>query len=280
MTVEAAEVAAAQAVEGQSAAVEAGTPEAKQPSMAEQLAAKQAALKAEAGEPGAQDKSPTDVPGEGDSDKPDAKPSLDSENLAQTGDAVLDAGIKMMQQVAGLNAQDVDRMLAHAYERNDASLVDSAYIKERFGEHAGYVEQLAKAYIERTGERVQSVVKQVHEAAGGKENWDNFNATFQQHAPAHLKKAAEALADSEDFVGASQLIMEFAKSSGLVPVPGTHIAGGGAVANGALSGTGFREELAKLRAEVGNRSFESGPAKAKYDTLVRRRQAGRMQGLK
>lgn len=258
-------------------AVEPQQAEAKQPTNADLLAAKQASLKAEAAEqvPG---KNPAEPEPESDEAKPESD-NADAEDLAQTGDPVLDAGIKMMQSVAGLNASDVERIMAKAYESGDSADVDSAFIKERFGEHAAYVEQLSKAYIDRTNEKVGSVVKAVHEAAGGAEQWGLMNETFKQHAPQYLQKAAQAMADIQDFMGASEVIIEFAKQSGMVPVAGQHIQGGGAVANGALSAKGFSEELAKLRSEAGSRSFESGPIKAKYDTLVRRRQAGRVQNI-
>lgn len=251
--------------------------EAKQPTNADLLAAKQASLKADAAaqEPGKNPADPEPEPAEA---KPEAD-NADAEDLAQTGDPVLDAGIKMMQSVAGLNSSDVERIMAKAYESGDSADIDSAFIKERFGEHAAYVEQLSKAYIDRTNEKVGSVVKAVHEAAGGAEQWGLMNETFKQHAPQYLQKAAQAMADIQDFMGASEVIIEFAKQSGMVPVAGQHIQGGGAVANGALSAKGFSEELAKLRTEAGSRSFESGPIKAKYDTLVRRRQAGRVQNI-
>lgn len=278
MTIEAVEPGA---VPENQAAVEAKQPEAKQPTNADLLAAK-AASKAEQGlEQGAvPGKNPADaaaVPGaEGQGAD---KPEFDAEDLAQTGNAVLDAGIKMMQQTAGLNANDVNRILSQAFERGDASLVDTAYIKERFGEHAGYVEQLAKAYIEHTTEQTQSTVKAVYELAGGEGAWGLHNETFQQHAPKHLQAAAKALAEAGDFTQAASLIVDFSKSTGLVPVAGQHIQGGGAVANGALTAAGFKDELAKLRSTVGNRSLESGAPKAQYDALVRRRQAGRQAGL-
>lgn len=258
-------------------AVEPQQAEAKQPTNADLLAAKQATLKAEAAEqePGKNPADPVKPEAEA---KPEAA-DADADDLAQTGDPVLDAGIKMMQSVAGLNASDVERIMAKAYESGDSADVDSAFIKERFGEHAAYVEQLSKAYIDRTNEKVGSVVKAVHEAAGGAEQWGLMNETFKQHAPQYLQKAAQAMADTQDFMGASEVIIEFAKQSGMVPVAGQHIQGGGAVANGALSAKGFSEELAKLRSEAGSRSFESGPIKAKYDTLVRRRQAGRVQNI-
>lgn len=249
-----------------------------QPTMAQMLAAKEA-------EKAEQKPVTQQVPGESPSEPAEPvnpleeKQELDPENLAVTGDAVLDAGIAMMQKVAGLNSADVERILSTAFERGDASLVDSAYIKERFPEHAAYVEQLAHAYIEKTTARVNALVSKIHEQAGGPEQWDLLNSTFQQHAPAHLQKSVQALADTEDFETAAQIIMEFSRNSGLVPVAGQHIQGGGAIANGALSAAGFKEEMSKLRAEAGSRSLESGPLKARYDTLVRRRQAGRMQGL-
>lgn len=278
MTIEAVEPGA---VPGQEAAVEAKQPEAKQPTNADLLAAK-AASKAEQGaEQGAvPGKNPADAAAVPGAEGQDAdKPEFDAEDLAQTGNAVLDAGIKMMQQTAGLNANDVNRILSQAFERGDASLVDTAYIKERFGEHAGYVEQLAKAYIEHTTEQTQSTVKAVYELAGGEEAWGLHNETFQQHAPKHLQAAAKALAEAGDFTQAASLIVDFSKSTGLVPVAGQHIQGGGAVANGALTAAGFKDELAKLRSAVGNRSLESGAPKAQYDALVRRRQAGRQAGL-
>ncbi|UNA01113.1 putative scaffolding protein [Erwinia phage Micant] len=268
--------------EGNPAAVEATAPEAKQPTNADLLAAK-AASKAEQGHieqaevPG---KNPADALAKAGAEATEAdKPAFDADDLAQTGNAVLDAGIKMMQQTAGLNSEDVNRILSSAFERGDSSLIDSAYIKERFGEHAGYVEQLAKAYIDHTTEQTQSTVNAVYELAGGEEGWGLHNQTFQQHAPKHLQAAASALADAGEFTQAAELIVEFSKSTGLVPIAGQHIQGGGAVANGALTAAGFKDELTKLRATVGNRSLESGPAKAQYDALVRRRQAGRMQNM-
>lgn len=253
--------------------------EARRPTNAELLAQSQAAAaKSEADKVGLPGKLPADKPAGG-SEGSDAAQSLDASNLANTGNAMLDASITMMQQTAGLNSEDVDRILSNAFARGDASLIDTAYIKERFGDKAGYVEQLANAYIQHTTEQTQATVNSVYELAGGEEGWNLHNQTFQQHAPAHLQSAAKSLADAGNFKEAATLIVEYSKGTGLVPVSGTHIRGGGAVANGALTAEGFRTEMNKLRESTGNRSLESGPAKAQYDALVRRRQAGRMQNL-
>lgn len=256
--------------------------EKSQPTNAELLAQRDALLK-QSTEQGKEQEVPGKSPADASPEVPVTpeveKPEFTPDNLANTGNPVLDAGIKMMQQVAGLNSADVERIMAKAYERGDASLIDTAYIKERFKEHADYVEQLAGEYIKHTQERVTTVVDEVYKAAGGKEGWELANQTFAAHAPEHLKNAVEALSNSENFTAAAQLVIEFARSSGMVPVPGEHIQGGGAVANGALSQENFRKELSALRKSVGNRSFESGPAKAQYDALVRRRQAGMQRGI-
>lgn len=270
------------AAAGQQGAVEAKQPEAKQPTMAEQLATSQQAQKeqegqVEAGKP--QGDIPSDGKPEGSEDKGSEKPKLDSDNLAQTGDAVLDASIEMMQRKTGLNSADAEKILSRAFEEGDASLIDVAYIKERFGEDAGYIEQLAKAYIQHTQTQVNQVIKEVYEVAGGEENWNLYNQTFQQHADEDLKDTVATLSDAGKFAKAARMIVKFAQESGMVPVHGQHIQGGGAVANGALSAKGFSEELAKLRQTYRGKSLESGTAAAQYQTLLNRRNAGRMQGI-
>lgn len=255
----------------------------QQQSNADIVAAKQAAKQAEeaaAAEQAStgQGKSPTEPESQGENTQSD-KSGFDAENLASTGNDVLDAGIAMMQKVAGLNSQDVERILSTAFDRGDPSLIDAAYIKERFGEHAGYVEQLAKAYIEHSQVESQRVVKAVHEAAGGEEQWELLNSTFQQSAPDVLKRAVKALADANDFIGASQLVIDYARGTGTVPVQGQHLKGGGSTSQGPLSAADFRKEMTALRESAGNRSFEQGPVKTQYDNLLRRREAGRRQGL-
>lgn len=251
-----------------------------QPTMAEQLAASQQAQKETTVETGeSQGNSPSADTPEGSEDTNSDKPKLDSENLAQTGDAVLDASIEMMQRKTGLNSADADKILSRAFSEGDPSLIDTAYIKERFGEDAGYIEQLAKAYIAHTQTQVSGVVKGVYELAGGEEQWNLSNQVFQQHADEDLKEIVAALSEAGKFDKAAKQVVKFARESGLIPVNGEHIKGGGAVANGALTQKAFGEELTKLRKEFKGKSFESGAALARYQSLLSRRSAGRAQNI-
>ena len=251
----------------------------KQPTMAEQLEqskAAHAAARAERTEGAAKDEPAEPA-------KPETaeaeKAALNPEKLGSTGNDVLDAGIAMMQEVAGLNSTDVDRILATAFERGDPSLIDAKYIQERFGKHAGYVEKLARQYIEHTTAQTQRIVKEVHDKVGGKAAWDELNAAFQEAAPAHLKRAVDALAKSDDYLGVAELITDYAKSSGLVTVQGNQIRAAHGAGAAALSAAGFRDELQKLRKAYPNRSLESGEVGKQYKILLDRRAAGRTQGL-
>lgn len=211
--------------------------------------------------------------------KPEVETKVESgESLAKTGNAVLDAGIEMMQRTAGLNSEDVNRIFAKAQESGDASSIDVAYIKERFPEHASYIEQLANAYVEHSTTQVNQVIKSVHEKAGGSERWELLNQTFKQSAPAELQRAVKALADSEDFAGAADLVISFSESSGLVPVH-TQQLRGGAPLDGALSAKEFAEEVRKLRGPNGQGSLESSRTNTQFQNLVRRRALGKSKGL-
>lgn len=223
-----------------------------------------------------------DNPGQENKNLLDANPDKtapDPENLAQTGNPVIDGGIRMLQDIAGLKAADVERILHHAQEHGDASLIDTAFIKERFPKHAEYVEQLAKAYMAETQTRITDTVNKVYEAVGGEAQWKVLQQTFSDNAPKHLQAAARALADSEDFLGVAALVKDFVEAGGFTPVTGDHLKGGGAVAQGALSARAFSEELSKLRKAAGNRSLESGALKVQYDSLIARRAQGRRQNI-
>lgn len=201
-----------------------------------------------------------------------------NEPLAKTGNAVLDAGIEMMQKTAGLNAQDVQSIFAKAEASGNMADIDKEFIKQRFPEHATYIQQLAEAYVEHQHTSVNKIVQDVHTKAGGAERWGLLNQTFQQNAPAALQSAVKALGDNGDFAGAADLVIQFSESSGLVPVEKGTLKGG-AGSDGALSAKDFAAELKKLREANPHRSFESGKTADAYQSLVRRRQLGKSKNL-
>lgn len=198
--------------------------------------------------------------------------------LAATGNPAIDAGIAMLKSVSGLNDADMVRAIGKAVERGDETLIDTAFIKERFGEHAAYAEMLAKAYLSDQVGQAQRAVQAAHDMVGGKANWDAMTQVFNAKAPEHLRAAARALADSGNIEGAAKLVVETAQGMGLVPKVSPKLQGGGAV-NDALDAKGFSEAYSALRKEAGNQSLESPKFKPRLDALMARRQAGKMKGF-
>lgn len=200
------------------------------------------------------------------------------QELTPTGNPAIDAGVAMLTKVSGLSDADMQRALSKAVEYGDKNLIDSAFIKERFGEHAAYAQMLAEAYLDDQVGQAQRAVAEVYETVGGKENWDVTSQIFKAKAPGHLQAAARALANSGDLKGAAQLVVETCQSMGLIPNVNPRLQGGSGN-YGALSGADFAKEYQALRKEAGNMSLESPKFKARYDDLLQRRSAGKRMGI-
>lgn len=206
-----------------------------------------------------------------------AEEAASAEELAETGNPAIDAGIAMLKSVSGLNDADMVRAIGKAVERGDETLIDTAFIKERFGEYAAYAEMLAKAYLQDQVGQAQRAVQSAHDMVGGKANWDAMTQVFNAKAPEYLRAAARALADSGNIEGAAKLVVETAQGMGLVPKLSPKLQGGGAI-NDALDAKGFAEAYSALRKEAGNQSLESAKFKSRLDALMARRQAGKLKG--
>lgn len=211
--------------------------------------------------------------------KAGAEPQAEAQTeLATTGNPAIDAGIAMLKQVSKLNDADMVRAIGKAVEYNDPNLIDSAFIKERFGEHAQYAELLAKAYLDDQIGQAQRAVTAAYDLVGGKQNWETASQLFNAKAPEHVRAAARALANSGDVTGAAKLVVETVQGLGLISKEAGILKGGSAL-DGALSAADFKEAYAALRKEVGNRSMESPQFKPRYEALLARRAAGRAKGI-
>lgn len=199
-------------------------------------------------------------------------------HLENTGNAAIDAGVAMLTKVSGLNDSDMQRAIGKAVEYGDKNLIDTAFIKERFGEHAAYAQLLAEAYLDDQVGQAQRAVAEVHDLVGGKGNWDATAQIFKAKAPEHLRNAAQALANSGDLKGAAQLVVETCQSLGLIPNVNPQLRGG-AGNYGALSASDFTKEYQALRKEAGNQSLESNKFKDRYESLLQRRSAGKRMGI-
>lgn len=210
--------------------------------------------------------------------KPDAVPQEASQELAETGNPAIDAGIAMLKQVTKLNDSDMVRAIGKAVEYNDPNLIDSAFIKERFGEHAAYAELLAKAYLDDQVGQAQRAVTAAYDLVGGKQNWDTASQLFNAKASEHVRAAARALANSGDVAGAAKLVVETVQGLGLISKEAGILKGGSAL-DGALSAADFSKEYQALRKEAGNQSLEGPKFAARYQNLLSRRTAGKAKGI-
>ena len=211
--------------------------------------------------------------------KAGAEPQAEAQTeLAETGNPAIDAGIAMLKQVSKLNDADMVRAIGKAVEYNDPNLIDSAFIKERFGEHAQYAELLAKAYLDDQIGQAQRAVTAAYDLVGGKQNWETASQLFNAKASEHVRAAARALANSGDVAGAAKLVVETVQGLGLISKEAGILKGGSAL-DGALSAADFSKEYQALRKEAGNRSLESPKFAQRYQNLLSRRKAGKAKGI-
>lgn len=210
--------------------------------------------------------------------EPAGNPDESGATLEPTGNPSIDAGIQMLQKVSGLKDSDMVRAIGKAVEYGDPNLIDTAFINERFGEHAGYAEMLAKAYLDDQVGAAKRAVDEAYSLVGGKENWDGIAKLFAAKAPDNIRMAVKALADSGSIKEAVQLAVETTQNMGLIPKINPQMRGGSG-GDGALSSAEFAKEYQALRKEAGNRSLESSQFSGRYQSLLNRRAAGKAKGI-
>ena len=205
----------------------------------------------------------------------------DDEFSIDTGNAALDATISTFVSITGAKPADLERAVSKAMEYGNTDLIDRAFIKEKFGKFADQALSLAEAAVKEDvrvqQENITKSKQTVYTAAGGEQQWNQAVSVFNTSATPTIKAAVKALMDQGNIAGGAELLLNSVKDSGLLPNVNPTLQGGGAVsgAAGALTASQFQAELATLRTEAGNRSFETGPVAAKYNSLIARRQAGK-----
>lgn len=172
---------------------------------------------------------------------------------------------------------DIDRAMGKALATGDASLIDFAHISEKGGQNAAHLAELAKSIVSHVQAQAKQAESAVHELAGGADGWNAAATAFNQVAPQHLKMVVSQMLDSgkiEAVKAAAQMVVEYARNSGVVPTPGKFIQTGASAAGSAqaLDKLQFQAELQKL--DRNSRTFEQDRA-----ALFQRRQIGKQQGL-
>lgn len=202
-----------------------------------------------------------------------------------TGNSALDTAIAAFVSVTGAKPADLDRAVTKAIQYGNVDLIDRAFINEKFGKYSEQAFSLAEAAVKENLRTQQESIAQskqtVYTAAGGEQQWNQAVSVFNTSANPTIKAAVKALMDQGNIAGGAELLLNSVKDSGLLPNVNPTLQGGGAVsgAAGALTAAQFQTELATLRTEAGNRSFETGPVATKYNSLIARRTAGKKLGI-
>lgn len=215
---------------------------------------------------------------------PAAEPAPETSPIPTSGLAEFDvAGIEdpilrsmaTVLQVSG-KGLDLDRVLGNALDRGDPSLVDVAYLREKAGNQADQLITIAQGIVQAVEAQAAQVEKGIHDAAGGRANWDAAVAVFNKEAPQELRVVIAQLLNStvrSQIDAGAKLVLEFSKGTGALPrtAPSVNGVAAGASSAQALSKEEFQLELRKLN--PASRGYEQ----ARND-LFARRQMGRQLG--
>lgn len=198
---------------------------------------------------------------------------LNSLDPATLEDPILRSMATVMQTVG--KDLDMDRVFSKALDHGDASLIDAAYLREKGGANADQLLVIAQGIVQAVNAQAAAVTAEVHNLAGGSQNWEASVAAFNKNAPVEFRQVVALMLDSKDkgkISAGAKLVVEFSKGSGLIPNAQPLIqAGAGSGAAQALTKEAFQAELRKLNPH--SREFSE-----QRQALFARRQIGRNLG--
>lgn len=192
-----------------------------------------------------------------------------------TGNKALDVAVSSFIRSTGANDADLQRAIKSAMEYGDPNLIDDAFLAERFKDRAGEARQIAEAVLEQTGIERNRLVESVYAQAGDKAKWDASLAVYKQHAAPGLQKAIQMMFDSGDATSikeAAALVVDYAKSSGVLSVTGGRVTAG----TGEAGAEGI--SALELQQAVGKLNQSSRTYREDYAKLIGLRQLGRSLG--
>lgn len=199
-------------------------------------------------------------------------PVVDKAGDFNTGNKALDIAVSTFARSTGASSDDFQRACQNALDYGDADLIDKAFIKERFKDRADDALAIAEAVVEQVGIDKQRLISDVYTLAGDEAKWKESLGVYKQHAPAGLQKALSMMFNSGDPASvkeAAQLVVDFAKGSGVMPAaPGRFTAGSGFADASGLSATEFQAAVGKLNQS--SRTYS-----ADYNKLIEMRRIGK-----
>lgn len=192
-----------------------------------------------------------------------------------TGNKALDVAVSSFIRSTGCTDADLQRAVKNAIEYNDPSLIDDAFLAERFKDRAPEARQIAEAVLEQSGIERQRLVESVYASAGDKAQWEASLAVYKQHAAPGLQKAIQMMFDSGDAASikeAAGLVVSFAKGSGVIPAAGGRVVAGAGTADATgLSAKDFQTAIGKLNQS--SRTYNQD-----YSKLIEMRRIGKQLG--
>lgn len=197
------------------------------------------------------------------------------------GNAALDSAVTAIATAAGATDADLQRAIGVALERGDATLIDKAFIAEKFGSNAATFTTIAEAVVSEVQAKTEAhnaaVNAAIAEVAGDRATWDKHAAAFKETAPAHIQQAARAMLENGFIKEGMQFVISHTQGN-VLPATGNLVGGIPSNQSAGLSAAEFREAQQKLMQEAGNRSLESGPYAERFQSLIKQRQIGKANG--
>ncbi len=205
-----------------------------------------------------------------------ATAALDLAVSASRHDPILESMLGIFDGAA--QGLDRNRAIGNALTRGDATLVDTAYLREVGGANAERLITLAQGIVTHCNESTNRAAASVYNIAGGEANWAAATAAFNRGAPDHLKQFVQHALNSgshSQIEAGAKSVVEFAKSSGLVSVPGSGHVQPSAGAPGSAQGLSKEDfQAAHAALDKNDRQYER-----RKGELYGHRQIGKQLGL-
>ena len=178
----------------------------------------------------------------------------------------------------GSNPEEFLSFTRNAIEYGDLNLLDTTAIKSKYPQYEEAIKSMTQAVIAQNQQTVSDIKNTAYGIAGSKENWDSAVRIFNANAPQYLRETIKTMIDNGHVQEGANMLMNAVQSFGSLPQNMPQYSGSA----GAVRGITFDEmktELAKLTAEAGGASLESGTYGRRYEDIMRRRSIGRAQGI-
>lgn len=210
-------------------------------------------------------------------DRPGWVPAdINSFNPQSIEDPIIRSMATVMQSAG--KGLDLDRVLGKALSLGDASLIDANYLREKGGENAQQLHEIAVGIVNAVVAKSEAITASIHASVGGEANWHASTAAFNKSAPHELRLTVAQMLNStnENFIKAgAKIVSEFGKNSGFLPQQGAPLL------NSASANSGNAQGLSKVQfqAELRKVSIDSPGGSEAREALFARRALGKQAGL-